>query len=121
MSSVARSLLHEQASHSFIRSAMRKTITAVEASGAGNGNAYGDDGSIANGITETLGGFIGTFEEGCGVGGVVSGDAALHDARVIIDMERVRDREPPNQKPDIRVSSIMANAVVEVFFFQSER
>ncbi|CAM9138305.1 unnamed protein product [Ectocarpus fasciculatus] len=73
-----------EASHSFIRSAMRKTIAAVEssesASGAGIGGA---------GITETMGGIRGHYEEGCGVGGVVTGDAALHDARIIIDMDRV--------------------------------
>lgn len=64
---------------------MRKTIAAVEssegASGAGIGGA---------GITETMGGIRGYYEEGCGVGGVVTGDAALHDARIIIDMDRVR-------------------------------
>lgn len=88
----ALSLPHEQASHSFIRSAMRKTIAAVEASGAGSSNGEGDGGSATDGITETLGGFLGTFEEGCGVGGVVSSDAAQHDPRVIIEMDRVRSR-----------------------------
>lgn len=53
---------------------MRKTIAAVEA-GVGVG-----------------GGITGTYEDGCGVGGVVSGDAALHDARIIVDMDRVRYR-----------------------------
>lgn len=62
---------------------MRKTIAVVEA---------GDGGGVA-GITETMGGISGAFEEGCGVGGVVSGDAALHDARIIIDMARVRNAE----------------------------
>lgn len=83
---------------------MRKTIAVVEAgdsaSGAdgkagGNGNA----GVGVAGITETMGGIIGAFEEGCGVGGVVSGDAALHDARIIIDMDRVRNADihwPPS-------------------------
>lgn len=76
----------QQASHSFIRSAMRKTIVVVEAGGDGGGGG-------AAGMTETVGGIKGTFEEGCGVGGVVSGDAALHDARIIIDMDRVRSAE----------------------------
>lgn len=76
----------EQASHSFIRSAMRKTIAVVEAGNDGKGE--GSAGVTA--ITERMGGISGTFEEGCGVGGVVSGDAALHDARIIIDMDRVR-------------------------------
>lgn len=79
---------------------MRKTIAAVEASGGGNGN---DGGTIAGGITETLGGFIGSFEDGCGVGGVVTGDAAQHDARVIIDMDRVRPKLPC-RKLDIYIS-----------------
>lgn len=64
---------------------MRKTIAAVEASvGAGEGRG--------GGITETMGSIIGTYEDGCGVGGVVSGDAALHDARIVVDMDRVRRR-----------------------------
>lgn len=74
-----------QASHSFIRSAMRKTIAAVESSESASGAGIG-----GTGITETMGGIRGYYEEGCGVGGVVTGDAALHDARIIIDMERVR-------------------------------
>lgn len=64
---------------------MRKTIAAVE---AGDGVGGGSGG----GITETMGGIIGTYEDGCGVGGVVTGDAALHDARIIVDMDRVREQ-----------------------------
>ena len=79
----------EKASHSFIRSAMRKTIAIVEAGGGAGGGATRDGRGVA-GITETMGGISGTFEEGCGVGGVVTGDAALHDARIIIDMDRVK-------------------------------
>lgn len=74
----------EQANHSFIRSTMRKTIAAVESEIHGSSDGIG-----SVGLTETLGGVLGVFEEGCGVGGVVSGDAALHDARIIIDMDRV--------------------------------
>lgn len=67
---------------------MRKTIAIVE---AGEGaDTKGDGSAGVTGITETMGGISGTFEEGCGVGGVVSGDAALHEARIIIDMDRVR-------------------------------
>lgn len=82
----------EQASHSFIRSAMRKTIAVVETSGGGADRKISGNTGVT-GITETMGGIRGTFEEGCGVGGVVSGDAALHDARIIIDMDRVRSTE----------------------------
>ncbi|CAM9105500.1 unnamed protein product, partial [Hapterophycus canaliculatus] len=73
-----------EANHSFIRSAMRKTIAAVESERDGSSPSVG-----SVGVTETLGGILGAFEEGCGVGGVVSGDAALHEARIIIDMDRV--------------------------------
>ncbi|CAM9202957.1 unnamed protein product [Scytosiphon promiscuus] len=73
-----------EASHSFIRSSMRKTIAAVESEIHGS-----PDGVSSVGVTETLGGIRGAFEEGCGVGGVVSGDAALHDARIVIDMDKV--------------------------------
>ena len=57
-----------------------ETIAAIE--------SERDAGSAGVGfvsITETMGGIRGAFEEGCGVGGVVSGDAALHAARIIID------------------------------------
>lgn len=78
----------QQANHSFIRSTMRKTIAAVESQRDGGSAGIG-----AVGVTEMLGGIRGVFEEGCGVGGVVSGEAALHDARIIIDMDRVSQTE----------------------------
>lgn len=75
-----------QACHSFIRSAMRKTIAAVESEfidSDGNMNIAQHLGRVGNGVSasEALG----------AASGVIGGyEAAQQDDRVVIDMDSVR-------------------------------
>lgn len=77
-----------QGSHSFIRSAMRKTIAEVEAENSSNTNA-----SNAK-LSEGFGSVLHSPEDS---GGDALGHDALQDARIVIDMDRVRRLDAARQ------------------------